>query len=129
MAERRLKSLEKKFENNPEMKQKYAESIRDDVEKGYVKKHRYVINPKEPNCLRRVYDSSAKFMGQSLNDKIFTGLNLLPSLFGLMLRICEGRIAMDADVKENQQTRNRACTSSKEQCLEKFQRHPGRTTQ
>ena len=38
MAKRRLKSLEKKFENNPEMKQKYAESIRDDGKKGYVKK-------------------------------------------------------------------------------------------
>ena len=38
MAERRLKSLQKKFENNPELKLKYAESIMDDVEKGYVKK-------------------------------------------------------------------------------------------
>ena len=117
MAERRLKSLEKKFENNPEMKQKYAESIRDDVEKGYVKKlseaevqsegkviwylpHRYVINPKKPDRLRRVCDLSAKFMGQSLNDKIFSGPNLLSSLFGVMFRFCEGRIAMAADVKE-----------------------------
>ena len=103
MAERRLKSLEKKFENNPEVKEKYAESIRDDVEKGYVKKlseaevqseskmiwylpHRYVTNPKTPDRLRRVYDASAKFMSQSLNDKIFTGPNLLSSLFGVMLR-------------------------------------------
>ena len=103
MAERRFKSLEKKFENNPEMKQKYAESIRDDVEKGYVKKlseselqskskviwylpHRYVINPKVPDRLYRgVYDASAKFMGQSLNDKIFTGPNMLSSLFGVQI--------------------------------------------
>ena len=117
MAERLLKSLEKKFEYNPEMKQKHAESIRDDVEKGYVKKlsdaevqseskviwylpHRYVINPKKPDRLRRVYDASAKFMGHSLNDKIFTGSTLLPSLFEVMLRFCEGGIAMAADVKE-----------------------------
>ena len=117
IAERLLTPLEKKFEYNPEMKQKYAESIRDDVEKGYVKKlseaevqseskviwylpHRYVINPKKPDRLRRVYDASAKFMGQSLNDKSFTGPNLLPSLFGVMLRFCEGGIAMAADVKE-----------------------------
>ena len=46
MAERRLKSLEKKFENNPEVKEKYAESIRDDVEKGYVKKLRYKAKAK-----------------------------------------------------------------------------------
>ena len=35
---RTVKSLEKKFETNLEMKHKYAESIRNDVEKGYVKK-------------------------------------------------------------------------------------------
>ena len=117
MAKQRLKSLEKKFENNPEIRERYAQSIQDDVQKGYVKKlneaelqseskktwylpHRFVINPKKPDRLRRVYDASAKFMGQSLNDKIFTGPNILSSLFGVLLRLCEGRIAMAADVKE-----------------------------
>ena len=117
MAKQRLKSLEKKFENNPEIRERYAQSIQDDVQKGYVKKlseaelqseskitwyllHRFVINPKKPDRLRRVYDASAKFMGQSLNDKIFTGRNLLSSLCGVLLRFCEGRIAMAADVKE-----------------------------
>ena len=88
------------------MKQKYAESIRDDVEKGHVKSlseaevqsERKVIW-KKPDRVRRVYDASAIFMGQSLNDKIFTGPNLLFSLFGVMLRFCEGRIPMAADVK------------------------------
>jgi len=37
MAMGRLKSLEKKFENNPEMRDRYAKSIQDDVEKGHVK--------------------------------------------------------------------------------------------
>ena len=32
MAKRRLKSLEKKFENNPELRERYAKSIQDDVE-------------------------------------------------------------------------------------------------
>ena len=117
MAKRRLQSLEGKFENNPEIKERYAKSIEDDIEKGYVKKlskdevqcessvvwylpHRFVINPKKPDRLRRVYDVSAKFMGQSLKDKIYTGPDLLSSLFGVFLRFCEGRIAMAADVKE-----------------------------
>ena len=117
MARKRLKSSEKKFENNPEIRERYAKSIQDDVEKGYVKKlseeevrsdsevtwylpHRFVINPKKPDRLRRVYDASATFMGQSLNDKIYTGPDLLSSLFGVFLRFCEGRIAMAADVKE-----------------------------
>ena len=117
MAKRRLQSLEKKFESCPEIRKRYAKSIQDDIEKGYVKKlseeevqcdskvtwylpHRFVINPKKPDRLRRVYDASAKFMGQSLNDKVYTGPDLLSSLFGVFLRFCEGRIAMAADVKE-----------------------------
>ena len=35
-----------------------------------------------------------------MNDKIYTGPDLLSSLFGVFLRFCEGRIAMAADVKE-----------------------------
>ena len=62
--------------------------------------HRFVINPKKPDRLRRVYDASAKFMGQSLNDKIYTGPDLLSPLFGVLLRFGEGRIVMAADVKE-----------------------------
>ncbi|XP_068712776.1 uncharacterized protein [Montipora foliosa] len=65
-----------------------------------VNEDAFVINPKKPDRLRRVYDASAKFMGQSLNDKICTGPDLLSSLFGVFLRFCEGRIAMAADVKE-----------------------------
>ena len=42
--------------------------------------HRFVINPKKPNRLRRVYDASAKFRGQSLNDKMYTGPDYLSSL-------------------------------------------------
>ena len=38
MAVRRLESLEKKFKNNPEIKERYSKSIQDDIEKGYVRK-------------------------------------------------------------------------------------------
>ena len=89
MAKRRLQSLEKKLENCLEIRERYAKSIQDDTEKGYVKKlskgdiqcdskvtwylaHRLVINPKKLDCLGRGYDASPKFMGQNLNDKIYT---------------------------------------------------------
>ena len=39
-------------------------------------------------------------MGQSLSDKIYTGPDILSSLFGVFLRFFEGRIAMAADAKE-----------------------------
>jgi len=83
MAVRRLESLEKRFKNDPEIKERYTKSIQDDIEKGYVRKlseedvctdskvpwylpHRFVINPKKPDRIRRVYDASAKFRGQSV---------------------------------------------------------------
>ena len=113
MAKGRLQSLERKFESRPE---RYAKSIQDDIEKGYVKKpskgevqcdskvtwylpHRFGINRKKADRLRRVYDASAKFIGQSLNDKIYTEQDLLSSLFGVYSG-CEGRIAVATDVKE-----------------------------
>ena len=88
----RLESLEKRFKNYPEIKERYAKSIQDDIGKGYVRKlseeevctdskvtwylpHRFVINPKKPDRIRRVYDASAKFRGQSLN-KITNGLSI-----------------------------------------------------
>ena len=87
-------------------------------------------------------------MGQSLNDMIYTGPDILSSLFGVFLRFCEGRIAMAADVKEmyhmlrlpdndkpamrflwrTLRTKNQACISSREQCSEKCLRPPERTT-
>ena len=74
MAKKSLQSLEKKFESCPDVRERYAKSIQDDIEKGYVKKlseeevqcdskvtwylpHRFVINLKKPGRLRRVYDA------------------------------------------------------------------------
>ena len=82
------------------MKKLTEEEVQCDSKVTWYLPHRFVINPKKPDRLRRVYDASAKFMGQSLNDKIYTGPDLLSSLLGVFLRFCEGRIAMAADVKE-----------------------------
>ena len=38
MAKQRLKSLEKKSEKNPEIRERYPQAIQDDVQKGYVRK-------------------------------------------------------------------------------------------
>ena len=74
MAKKRLQSLEKKFESCPEVRERErdAKSIQDNIEKGYVKKlseeevqcdskvtwylpHRFVINLKKPDRLRRAW--------------------------------------------------------------------------
>lgn len=114
MALQRLYSLNKR---NEKMRKIYSKSIQEDVDKWFVKKltkneinkpndatwylpHRYVINSKKPQRLRRVYDVSARYQGQSLKDNIYTGPDLLSSLFGVLLWVCKGRIAIAADVKE-----------------------------
>ena len=111
-------SLEEKFKNGLEIKERYAKSIQDDIEKGHLRKlskeevctdskvtwywywylvpHRFVINPKKPDRLRTVYDASAKFRAQNL----YTGPDYFSSLFGVLLRFCEGTIALAADVRE-----------------------------
>ena len=50
---------------------------------------RFVITSKTPDRLRRVYDASAKFRCQRLNDKMYTEPDYLSSLFGVLLRFCE----------------------------------------
>ena len=50
MAKKRLQSLEKKFESCPEIRERYAKSIQDDIEKGYVRKLSY----KEVHCDSKV---------------------------------------------------------------------------
>ena len=50
---------------------------------------RFVITSKTPDRLRRVYDASAKFRCQRLNDKMYREPDYLSSLFGVLLRFCE----------------------------------------
>ena len=83
------------------MKKLSKEDVQCDSQVTWYIPLRLVINPKKPDYLGRVYDdASPKFMGQNLNDKIYTGPDLLFSLFGIFLRFCKGRISMAADVKE-----------------------------
>ena len=82
------------------MRKLSGEEVCSDSKVTWYLPHRFVINPKKPNRLRGVYDASAKFRGQSLNDKMYTRPDNLSSLFAVLLRFCEGRIALAADVRE-----------------------------
>lgn len=109
----RLKSLQKTFKNNPENKERYAESIQDRMQKGYVRKlskeevsidskgtcflpPRCVINPMKPDRLRRVYDASAKFKVKILIIKCTQDKDYSLSLFQVLLRFCKGSIMSPA---------------------------------
>ena len=80
MAKSRLQSLEKKFKSFLEIRERYAKSIQDDIEKCYIATlselevqcdskltsylpHRFVINPKKPDRLRKSIRCISKIRG------------------------------------------------------------------
>ena len=103
MAKKRLQSLEKKFESCPEVRERErerdAKSIQDNIEKGYVKKlseeevqcdskvtwylpHRFVINPKKPDRLRRAWPEICD------SQRFETGARVSKKKFLLRTRSC-----------------------------------------
>ncbi|XP_061165100.1 uncharacterized protein LOC133174074 [Saccostrea echinata] len=59
-----------------------------------------VYNPKKPNKIRVVFDSSAKFEGKSLNDILLTGPDLTNSLLGVLVRFRREKVALIGDIEQ-----------------------------
>ena len=111
-----MKSLEYRLENQPELTKLYQDTIKVDVEKGFVKilkqeeleatklerqwyvPHHPVENPNKPGKVRRVYNAASKFRGISLNDYLLTRPDLLQNLIGKIFRFREQKIAITADI-------------------------------
>lgn len=113
MAMSRLKHVEVKIRKNPEYAERYRERLHHLFENDYAKEiedskytekiwylpHFGVDNPNK-NKLRLVFDAAAKTNGLSLNDYLLKGPDLLMSLFGIMLRFREDKVAVTADIKD-----------------------------
>ena len=116
MAEKRLESTERKLKSDEELAKKYCDIIEEYVDKGYARK----LTPKEASAptpkqwslphhplrkinkldkVRIIMDAAAKHDGVSLNDKLHTGLDLLNSLVGVLLRFREQRVGLAADIE------------------------------
>ena len=111
------KSLDFRLEKKPELKKLYQDTIKVDVEKGFVKilkqeqleatklekqwyvPHHPVQNPNKPGKVRRVCNAASKFRGTSLNDNLLTGPDLLQNLIGIIFRFREQRVAITADIE------------------------------
>ena len=100
LALHRLNQLKRRLKSDSNYATGYAIFMQDIIEKGYAEKipdneshpqegsinyipHHGVYHPKKPGKLRVVFDCSAKFKGESLNDKLLTGPNLTNALVGV----------------------------------------------
>ena len=109
--------MERILEKDASLKQKYEETIKVALDNQYVRKlteaelqqtkfemqwyvpHHPIINPHNPEKVRRVCNATAKYKGESLNDKLLTGPDLLQNLVGIILRFREHSVALTADIE------------------------------
>ena len=114
-----LKSLERRFNNQPQLKRRYEETIQKDLNKGFIKELDYheikktsdcpngifqitllpVVNPHKLEKVKGVCNAAAKYKGLSLNDKLMSGPNLLSNLLELVFRFREKENAITADIE------------------------------
>ncbi|XP_062700972.1 uncharacterized protein LOC115254910 [Aedes albopictus] len=118
MALRRLKQLEHRLENMPQLYESVRKQIVEYEQKGYA--HRatpeeiaeaessgawylpinVVLNPKKPGKVRLVWDAAASVQGVSLNSQLLTGPDMLAALPSVINRFRERPVAFGGDIRE-----------------------------
>ena len=115
MAEKRLKNTEKKLLREIELKDAYQTTLSTYLSKGYVKKvkkskndvvewflpHFPVVNSNSLTTKTRiVFDASATFQNNSLNETMHCGPKLQADLIHVLIRFRLKKIALCCDIKE-----------------------------
>ncbi|XP_063821243.1 uncharacterized protein LOC135071381 [Ostrinia nubilalis] len=108
----RFKSLERKFQKEPEFAEAYRLNMQATIDKGYAEictkppsgitwylPHFGVFHPQKRK-LRIVHDAAAKFLGISFNSMLLSGPDLLQNLVAILMRFREGCVALNADIRE-----------------------------
>ena len=101
-AAQRLHGLRKRFQGDTKYCAEYVNFVSEIIEKGYAQKvnteeqapqegkvwylpHNGVYHPKKPNSIRVVFDCSACYQGESLNDHLLQGPDLSSKLTSRVL--------------------------------------------
>ena len=111
-----LKPWREGLKKDPELRERYAETIREYIRKGYVVAvephdprkrsdresylpHHPVVNPNRPGKVRQVLNEATKFHGTSLNKSLLVGPDLLQNLIFVLLRFRQHKYAVSADIE------------------------------
>ncbi|KAJ8022438.1 hypothetical protein HOLleu_37335 [Holothuria leucospilota] len=116
LALTRLNQLERRFNRDSKYREDYVQFMEEIVLKGYAERvpeselelpdgqvsyipHHGVYHKKK-NKIRVVFDCSAKFMGESLNDHLLPGPSLTNTLLGVLCRFRHEYIAVMCDIEK-----------------------------
>ena len=116
LAETRLTQLKKRFSNDSKYQKDYVKFMDNIIEKGFAERvpecelnrndgqtyyipHHGVYHLKK-NKIRVVFDCSAKFKGESLNDHLLSGPSLTNTLLGVLCRFRHEQIAFTCDIEQ-----------------------------
>ena len=113
LAVKRLMNLKRKLNNNSSFGKDYVEFMKILIDKGYAEiaptisktdevwyiPHHGVYHPKKPEKIRVVFDCSAVFRSQSLNQHLYQGPDLTNNLVGVLCRFRKEPIAFMCDIE------------------------------
>jgi hypothetical protein len=115
IALHRLQALIKRFKKDSQHYEHYKKFMQDLFQKGYAEEvpkcemtrathscylpHHGVYNSAKPGKVRVVMDGSAQYQGQSLNNQLLKGPDLMNTLLGVLCRFRKERIALTCDIE------------------------------
>ena len=112
VAESRLKSLQKRFEKDPEFEKDYNTAIKKYVTEGYASQiveedgpafylphHGVYKTTLGPKKLRVVFNAASRFRGKCLNDALYKGPAWLNQLPQVLIKFRERKVAFTADIE------------------------------
>lgn len=118
-AVHRLNGLLRMLKKKPQMEKDYLDFMDKILSKGHASPvpqeevtsknqtggvwylpHFGVYHPKKPTQIRVVFDSSAEFEGVSLNKELLSGLDMMNSLLGVLIRFRSENTAVMCDIEQ-----------------------------
>ncbi|XP_043232467.1 uncharacterized protein LOC122386858 [Amphibalanus amphitrite] len=116
VAMQRLKGLKSKLVRNEAFRRDYTTFMEATVANGHAEKvpegqlrldngrvwylpHHGVYHPKKPGKIRVVFDCSAEFGGQVLNNHLLQGPDMTNSLTGILCRFRKNQVAVTCDIQ------------------------------